>query len=148
MGFDIAAKKATMWDDGKTVFSATNEDDLGKAVAAVLQHPAETKNKFIYADSVATSQAEVLAALEKATSTKWEAEYKSSNERMDIAGEQLSKGDFTGALTTVKTTVWGNIPGLNQHFEVAEQERLMNDLLAIPRANVQEIVDRVVASAK
>ena len=59
MGFDLTSKRATMWDDGKTLFSATNEDDLGRAVAACLQHPVETKNKFVYADSAHRAMAQV-----------------------------------------------------------------------------------------
>jgi nucleoside-diphosphate-sugar epimerase len=144
----LSTNRASIWDDGNTIFSGTNEEDLGKAVVAALQHPAETANKFVYVSSLAASQNEILAALEKATSTKWEVTRASTKQRLDVAKEALSKGDFSGAFTIVKATVLGNIPGLNQHFEAEEEDRLLNDVLFIPRASVEETVRRILASGQ
>jgi hypothetical protein len=148
IGFDLTTKKADIWDDGKSTFSATNEDDLGKAVVAALRHPAETANKFVYVDSVATSQNEILAALEKVTATKWDVTTSSTRERLDVAKEALGKGDFSGALTMVKATCLGNIPGTNQHFEAEEKDKLFNDVLGIPRASVEGTVNRLLNSGR
>ena len=70
-GFDIASRCATIWDDGEKKFTLTNEKQLGEAVVSVLKHPEITANKYLYISSVETSQNEILAALEKATSSKW-----------------------------------------------------------------------------
>jgi len=65
------------------------------------------------------------------------------------AQEALGQGDFTEAYTLVKATCWSNIPGLKQHFEVDEKERLVNSLLRLTgEENVQDTVERVVASRK
>jgi hypothetical protein len=146
LGFNLTTNTAEIWDDGNTKWSGVNETDLGKAVVSCLEHPAETANRFVYVSSVASTHSEVLAALEKATSAKWTVNRKSTQARLDEAKEALGKGDMSGGFTMVKTTCWGNIPGLQQHFEVDEKERLANELLGIERASVQETVDRVLAS--
>jgi hypothetical protein len=148
IGFDLSTKRATIWDDGNTIFSGVNEEDLGKAVVGVLMHPAETANKFVYVSSLAVSPNEVLAALEKATSSKWNVTHVSTKEKLETAREQLTQGNFAGGFTIVKATVLGNVPGLQQHFEVDEKERLQNDILGVPRADLQKTVDDVLAGGQ
>jgi hypothetical protein len=122
---------------------------LGKAVVSILQHPAETANTFIYTSSLTATQNETLEALEKATSSKWEVTRVNTEEQLANAREALGKGDFSGAFTLVKATCWSNLPGLKQHFEVDEKNRLANELLGLKgEESVQETVERVVASSK
>jgi len=148
IGFDLEHKRAMIWDDGNTIFSGLNEEDLGKAVVGVLKHPKETANQFVYASSIAASQKEILAALEQATSSKFEVSHVSTGAQLDGAREALGKGDFSGAFTIVKATVLGNAPGLQQHFEVEEKDRLKNDILGIKKTTVQDTVDRILASGE
>ena len=107
-----------------------------------LRHPAETANKFVYVSSIATTQNEIVAALEKAQGVTYEKSSKSSEARLQEAREALSKGDFSGAVNTVKTVCVGNVPGTNQHFETTEKDRLFNDVLNIPRTSLEETVQR------
>lgn len=147
MGFDLATKQATIWDDGNTRFSNTNEADLGKAVVSILNNPAETANKFVYISSFTATQNEVLEALEKSTSATWEVTRVSTEQQLIGAKEALGKGDMNGAFTLVKATCWSNVPGLKQHFEVDEKKRLGNDLLGLKvEENLQDTVERVVVS--
>ncbi|KIV99437.1 uncharacterized protein PV09_08868 [Verruconis gallopava] len=145
LGFDIGSKKALIWDDGNTRFSGLNEDDLGKAVIGCLEHPEETANKVVYASTMATTQNEILAALEKATSAKWDVERKTTEQQLREARESLDKGDFAGAFTMVKATLLGNLPGLEQHYEVDVKDKLANDILGLTRASLEETVNRLVA---
>lgn len=145
MGFDLTSNRATIWDDGNTRFSSVNEAALGKAVVACLEHPAETANKFVYISSLATTQNQILEALENATSTKWTVNRTTSKEQVNAAQEALSRGEFSGAFALVKASIWSNMPGLRQHFEVAEKERLLNDVLGVKSEGVQETVERVLA---
>ncbi|KAF2431991.1 NAD(P)-binding protein [Tothia fuscella] len=147
MGFDLARKEATIWDDGNTRFSGINEGDLGKSVVNILHKPAETANQFIYISSLTATQNETLESLEKVTATKWKINRVNTAQQVSAAQEALGKGDFTGALTLVKATCWSNTPGLKQHFEVDEKERLANGLLGLERGEtVQDTIERVVAS--
>ena len=149
MGFDLANSQALIWDDGNTRFSGITEADLGKAVVGILNHPAETANKFVYVSSFSATQNETLEALEKATSTKWKVTRVSTEQQLSGAKEALGKGDMTGAYTLVKATTWSNLPGLKQHYEVDEKERLANGLLGLKgEESVQAAVERVVASSK
>jgi hypothetical protein len=149
MGFDLTSRQAIIWDDGKTRFSGTNEDDLGKAVISILHNPVETANKFVYVSSFTATQNETLEALEKATSAKWEVTRVSTGQQLSGAKEALVNGDMAGAFTLVKATCWSNMPGLKQHFEVDETERLANELLGLKgEQSVQDTVERLVASRK
>jgi hypothetical protein len=149
MGFDLTSNRATIWDDGNTRFSGINEAELGTAVTSILHHPVETANKFIYVSSLTATQNETLEALEKATSAKWEVTHVNTEQQVSGAQEALSQGDFSGAYTLVKASCWSNLPGLKQHFEVDEKERLANRLLGLKEGeNVQDTVERVVASRK
>lgn len=141
MGFDLATKKAKIWDNGEVVFSATNQDDFGRAVVSILQHPVETANKYLFVETVAVSQMDILKSLEAATSQKWEVEHAKTVE-MVTAGKQLvAAGDFTGNFLLVQASVWGDCPGLRQDFSV--HESLANSVLGLPRGDLDEIVKRV-----
>jgi len=145
LGFDLTSNRATIWDDGNTSFSSVNEEALGKAVVACLEHPVETANEYVYISSLATTQNQILQALEKVTSTKWTVKHTTSKEQIDMAREALVKGEFSGAYALVKASCWSNLLGLHQHFEIDEKERLLNDVLGVKRENVQETVERVLA---
>lgn len=55
----------TLFDDPNTKISTTTLADVGKAVAGVLKHPAETKNTTVYVQSTSISQNELLAIAKK-----------------------------------------------------------------------------------
>jgi hypothetical protein len=148
LGFDLTSNRAVIWDDGNTRFSVTRNVDLGKAVVAALEHAAETANKFVYVSSVSTTQNEVLEALEQATSTKWDVTRKTSDEQFHAAKEALGQGNMSGAFTIVKGTSLSNLPGLRQHLEVDEKERLANQLLGVDVASVPDTVNAVLASGQ
>ncbi|KAF1808580.1 NAD(P)-binding protein [Eremomyces bilateralis CBS 781.70] len=148
LGFDLTSNRATIWDDGNTRFSCVNEAALGKAVVASLEHPAETANKHVYISSLNVTQNQILQALEHSTATTWAVKHTTSTEQIDAAREMLAKGDFAGGFTLVKASCWSNVPGLRQHFEVAEKERLMNDVLGVESESLQETVERVLAGER
>jgi len=145
LGFDLTSNRATIWDDGETRFSCVNADALGKAVVSILEHPTETANNYVYVSSVVPTQNEILHALEKSTSTKWTVTHTTSKEQVDGGVEALKNGNFAGAFSLVKASSWGNLPGLNVHFETDEKERLLNDVLGVKTETVQETVERVLA---
>lgn len=57
--------KTTIWDGGDVIFSATNLADIGSAVAGVLKHPEECKNREVYVQSVQTTQNELIELAKK-----------------------------------------------------------------------------------
>nr|OQO15773.1 hypothetical protein B0A51_16741 [Rachicladosporium sp. CCFEE 5018] len=73
-GIDFKSSKATMWDDGDTLFSAANMDDIAASVVTLVTDPSAReryKNQHIYVSSVQTTQNEILAAAEAITAKKF-----------------------------------------------------------------------------
>lgn len=139
--YDIANKTATIWDGGNKTFTMTNEKDLGKAVAAVLQRPEETANRYLFVSSVETTQNEILAALENATGAKWTVNNTTTEEQIHAAVQKLGAGDFSGAYALVRATAYGCTPGLKSNY--VTDEVLSNKLLGLELASVAETVNLV-----
>ncbi|PTB65733.1 NAD(P)-binding protein [Trichoderma citrinoviride] len=139
--YDLVNKTATIWDGGNKRFTLTNEKDLGKAVASVLQNAEETANKYLFVSSVETSQNEILAALEHATGAKWTVNNTTTKEQVDAAIQKLSAGDFSGAYALVRATSYSCTPGLKSNY--ATDEDLSNDLLGLKPTSVAETVKLV-----
>lgn len=143
--FDIPQKKATVWDDGERRFTLINEQALGNSVVGVLRNPEETRNRYLYVASVETSQNEIVAALEEATGSSWGIRRVRTDNQVDEATKLLANGDFNGALTLVRATVFANIPDLRSNY--AKEEKLANETLGIKMEDVKEVVQRVVKAA-
>ncbi|KAJ9609687.1 hypothetical protein H2200_006015 [Cladophialophora chaetospira] len=146
LGFDLTARKAKIWDGGKTTFSATNEADIAAAVVSVLQHPVETANKYLYVETAAVSQKAILDSLEAATSSTWEVENVNTADSVALGRQLVAQGDFTGNFLLVQASTWGNGQGLRQNFSVDEE--LANSLLGLPKGDVHQTVRRVIQDIK
>jgi hypothetical protein len=142
LGYDIASRNATIWDGGDKKFTFTNQKQLGDALVSVLRHPQATANQYLYVSSVETSQNEILAALEHATSSSWTVNNTTTDAKVSDYTKKLSIGDFSGALTLVRATSYGNLPGLGANY--AKDRELGNGLLGLPVENLQETIQRVV----
>jgi hypothetical protein len=103
--YDLAARTATIWDDGNSVFTLTNAEKLGRLVVAVLEHPEATANKNLYVTSVQTSQNDILSALEKTTGSKWTVTKATTEKEISERVEKLGKGDFTGPFPSCERPV-------------------------------------------
>ncbi|KAE8403078.1 hypothetical protein BDV37DRAFT_294817 [Aspergillus pseudonomiae] len=141
--FNVANRTATIWDGGNQSFTLTNEKQLGQAVVSVLQHPQETRNKYLYIASVETTQNEILAALEEATGAKWSVKATTTEDQVDEGFKKLGAGDFSGAFQLVRATCYGNTPGLQANY--AKDVTLANDVLGLKLESVRDTVKCVVA---
>lgn len=144
MGFDISQKQATIWDEGTTRFSITNEVDLGKAVTSILHRPDETANKILYVQTVCTSQKEILEAFEAQTGVSWKKEQVKTDEMVATGKQKLAAGDFEGALLLVQAAGYGGVAGVKAEFET--EGELANALLGIPTGSVEGTVKAVLQS--
>ncbi|KAL3483244.1 hypothetical protein BJX62DRAFT_249661 [Aspergillus germanicus] len=145
LGYDIASQTATIWDAGESKFTMTNQKQLGDSVISVLKCPHATANQYLYVSSVETSQREVLAAFERATTSSWTVVSTTTEAEVDEATKKLGQGDFSGALTLVRATAFSNLPALGANY--AKDRKLANDLLGLKGESVQETIDRVVKAA-
>jgi hypothetical protein len=107
-----------------------------------LQHPQETKNQYLYIASVETTQNEILAALEEISGAKWTVTETTTHKQVTEGLQKLTAGDFSGAFTLVRSTVFVNTQGL--HANYAKEEKLANDILGLSLEDVKDVVKRVV----
>lgn len=132
---------ATIWDGGNKSFTLTNQKALGEAVVSVLVHPDETKNQFLFIASVETTQKDILAALEEESGVKWTVNDTTTDIQVTEAVKKLAAGDFGGAFSLVRATVYGNTPDLHSNY--AKEEKLANDVLGLQLETVSDVVRRV-----
>ncbi|KAI5210222.1 NAD(P)-binding protein [Aureobasidium subglaciale] len=93
--------KTQIFDNGDSRHSFTLLSDIGKAVAGVLKHPEETKNRGVYVQTIALSQNQALKIAQKA-----KPDFKPETENVDLgeleknAYAELSKegGNVGGAM--------------------------------------------------
>ncbi|CAG8898911.1 unnamed protein product [Penicillium egyptiacum] len=139
--FDVASHTATIWDGGNKSFTLTNQKALGEAVASVLVHPHETRNRFLFIASVETTLKDILAALEEESGVKWAVNETTTEIQVNEGVKKLSAGDFNGAFLLVRATVFGNTPGLHSNY--AKEEKLANNVLGLQLETVNDVVKRV-----
>ncbi|KAJ5902617.1 hypothetical protein N7495_003145 [Penicillium taxi] len=142
LGFDIENLTATIWDGGDKNFTLTNEKQLGQSVISVLEHPQGTSNQYLYVASVETNQKEIVTALEKATGARWTLKDSTTEEQVKDGFAKLSAGDFSGALTLVRVTCFGNTPGL--HANYCKEEKLANSLLGLTMESVTSTIKSII----
>ncbi|TVY91600.1 Pinoresinol reductase [Lachnellula willkommii] len=93
---DTKEGKPKIYDDGKTVFSATTLASVGQAVVGVLSHYEETKNRFVYVRDIDISQKRLLEIAQKvAPEKKWEPVSVSTADIEKSSNEGVARGEFT-----------------------------------------------------
>ncbi|KAI8922224.1 hypothetical protein DFJ77DRAFT_495485 [Powellomyces hirtus] len=144
LGFDLKKHTATILDGGNHTTSYTNLATIGKAVANILSQPAETANRSIYISSFATTQNQLLAALEAATATKFTATHLTTDDVLKQGGELVAAGDLVNGIGAL---ILGNYyqPGTGHHFEQDVSGGVANSLLGLPKETLEESVKAVIA---
>jgi MoxR-like ATPase len=143
LGFNIPEKKATIFDSGNEIWSTTSLPFIGRAIAAVLLHEEETKNRYIEVVEFQTSQNQILKALEDETGAKFAITRASTAETKKAGYEKLAKGDGSMFLDFLRA--WAFSDGRDDAVPDAETA---NGLLGLPepshdvREAVREFVRR------
>ncbi|KXJ87768.1 NmrA-like family protein [Microdochium bolleyi] len=74
-GYDVKNKRAVVVDDGEGRVGFTTMPDVGKFVAAALQHPEAAYGKALKVQSFVTTPNAILQEFERQTSSKWTVEH-------------------------------------------------------------------------
>lgn len=138
LGFDLSSKTVTLIDNGTTPFSGTNLSQIGKALIAILSHPAETSNKYIYISSFNASQREILAVVEKVSGQKWAVKDVDSKELTADATKRFQAGDFSAIPDLIKGAAFGE-HGLGD----SRPAGLWNEKLGLKQEDLEQTVKDV-----
>lgn len=144
-GFDLTNKKATLYDQGQSSFDTTTLSTVGTAVANLLSHPEKYVNEYVYISSFTTSQAEMLAALKKASGTNnWAVEQKSAQAYIDGGNEKSAKGDMMGTYDLIFGTTFQKGNGA----DFSSIRKLANRELGLEQENVEQVTKEVYETDK
>ncbi|KAJ3539658.1 hypothetical protein NM208_g5403 [Fusarium decemcellulare] len=97
LGFDKSTRTAEIADSGVEKFQTSNLGFVAKVVAAVLNNPAQTCDKYITMASFNISQMEILALAEKVSGEKWTVRSYKVDDAQRAAEDALAKGDLDAA---------------------------------------------------
>ena len=142
LGFDLQKKSATIYEGGNNHTDLTLLPTIGKAVVGILEHSKETTNRHVHINSYNTTQNQILAALEKATGSKWEIENVTCAEEEKKGKQMLAKQDFAGFGPAIRAVEYN---GADYHN--FEKFGLWNEKLGLPKTNqgLEETVKAIVA---
>lgn len=143
MGWNLPARKATIFDGGDYEYEATNLAQIGHAVAAVLKpgNLESTKNQFVYINSFTVTQNRVLAGFEKLIGQKFEVK-EGDVQELGRKGLESAKreGGRAGVLDTITATFYGN-GKLNDY---SKTRGLWNERLGLPVEGLEETLAKIV----
>ncbi len=138
-------KSIDLLDGGGRVFSTTSLPTIGKAVAGVLTHPEQTKDRVVYVQDTATTLKKLAAMGKKATGADGLKEnVVPIDEVLEQAWAELKKDKpdpDTVLVSFVKGSFWGE--GYGGHFE-----KLDNELLGIKEMSDAQVRGLVNSLAK
>lgn len=142
---NLKGKSINLFDGGDRVFSSTSLPTIGKAVAGVLAHPEQTKNRAVYIQDTATTLRKLAAIGKKATGADgWTENVVSIDEEIEKAWAELKKdkpNPDNFVLNFIKASIWGE--GYGSRFE-----KLDNELLGIEGKSDAELEELVYSLAK
>lgn len=136
MGFDLAERKATLFDAGDAPWSTSTLRTIGLAVKNALLIPDKTANKYLFIDSFTVSQRQVVASLEAAEGQKWAVSHVDAEEQKRVGLKKMARGDFSGALPLIRYI--NCVEGHGGNF--AEYEESANGMLELPEEELDEAV--------
>jgi len=137
---DIKNRKFRLIDSGNEPYSTSSLPFIGKAVAAILQKPEETANKYLNIAGVTTTQHEVLQIVEKLTGDTFEVTHISSAVSERIGDEKLTKGDYSAFGNYLEQFLFADGAGNG----LKGDENAIG-LLGLEEENLEEVVKDVLA---
>ena len=150
-GFDIKDRRVTFFDDGNTRINVSTWQQCGRALAALLSLPesgaspaiSQWKNKPLYIASFRVSQRDMLDSLHRVIGTTdkdWDITYEPTAQRYKNGMDELQKGIRTGLAKAMYSRNFFQ----NGDGDFESSKGLANDLIGLPKDNLDEATKRVV----
>ena len=143
-GFDVAGRKATFYDDGRTPVLAATWPQCGRAVAALLslseeEIAAKFRNGAVYIGSFTVTQREILDSLHRVLGTRdedWEIRHQETKERRSEGLKEMAEGNQAGFAKALYAR--GFYP--NGGGDVEANRGLHNELLGLKKEELDDAV--------
>ncbi|KAJ5919380.1 oxidoreductase CipA [Penicillium verhagenii] len=136
---NLTGPSTPVYDGGDTVFSTTTLAGVGRAVAGVLEHPTETKNRYVYVSQADVTQNKLLALSGKTIERE---EISTADlEKQAFEAVKQSPPDFhTFAVNLIRRSIFDS----NYGPGFAKTD---NELLGVPKFSEAEVLDLVKQSS-
>jgi hypothetical protein len=144
LGLDYANKTITFADEGKGKFSTSTMSNTALALKQSLLNPQLTANKVVYISDFATSQSELVATIEKVSGVSWTRKNVDSIAAVEEYKRKVDEGDI---MSIYKLVELGFVAGRYGAW-LEENERLWNEQLGLPKAQIDEVVKCAVEKMK
>jgi hypothetical protein len=139
LGINIKNKRAQIMAGGTNAGPHTTLPAIGRAVAGVLLHPAETANRNVCIQSVNKSQNELLALAREALGAEgWQITHEDSRERYEWAMAEIEKGNYEDAVWMYQIRYMVANAKLT-----APWRHVDNNLLGVKEMSDQEVVEMI-----
>ncbi|KAH1596412.1 hypothetical protein KXX44_006579 [Aspergillus fumigatus] len=143
MGFDIAHCSAVIYDSGTERFTGTTLEGIGQSVVGVLQHPGETANRFVKAQSIITCQNELLEAFQTVTGKQWEVQRAHTKALMENGKRKIQEGVSGWILDLVVAQLFDE--GQSRCLLAPSREESDADLLGIAEESPEQVAAKALA---
>lgn len=136
LGLDFTTQTATLADDGRGKISASTMENTALALNRSLLNPEATKNSVVYISDFATTQRELVAAIERISGEKWTINKVDSYKAIEEYKTQVAEGDHFAVYRLIELgATTGRYGGW---FE--EKEKIWNEELGIPKQEFEDVV--------
>ena len=142
---DLAAKKVTLYDGGNGRFDVTTLSTIGLATARILENPNMYLNHAVFINSFVATQNQVVAALEKATGSKFTVNPASTDDMLREGREKIAKGNFYGNYDLLFGSGFREDGVFMNH---SSYHKLANEELELPKEDLDEVVRQVVQEGR
>lgn len=145
LGIDVKARSAIIYDSGNQPFAITTSSNTGLAVARTLVHADQTANKQIFlCDFLATTR-EIVAELEKQTSTKFSITQKDSATVIKELKKKHEEGDGSATYGLLALSFGADV---DVGYNFLAEQQVWNEKLGLPKVQLAEVVKESVELAE
>jgi hypothetical protein len=137
MGFDVENRSGIIYDQGAEYFTGTTLEGIGQSVVGVLQHPEETRNRFVKVMSIKTGQKELLAGFESVTQSQWRVQRATTKTLLESAREKHLSGKGGWILEMVVAQLFDE--GQARSLVAPTREETDSELLGVREESAAEI---------
>lgn len=129
--------KATLYNGGDVLFSATTLADIAQAVLGVITHRRETANRIIYIQSALVTQNQLIGYAKEKDGKAWDTEVKATEEVKNESFAELAKGE-DGSLDAAYLG-FSVVGCLDEKYGGNFEGRLDNEIVGVKGLGVDEV---------